>query len=221
MKNTRNQTTLERVHPLIIRLTHWINFFALALMITSGLRIYNASPIFGQTELPTLFEFGGLAFARQWHFFAMWVFFINGAVWILYNIFTQHGRKTTLFSKKDVRGILPMILYYLRIRKEHPPTKKYNSLQKLAYTSTALLGFLGILSGVSIYWPVQFFWITWMFGGYDTARIFHFIFMASFLFFLFGHLIMVAITGWGNFVSIFTGKMKVPAHGQVKTESNT
>jgi thiosulfate reductase cytochrome b subunit len=221
MKKQNTPSMLERVHPLIIRLTHWTNFIALGLMITSGLRIYSASPIFGETELPTLFQFGGLAYARQWHFFAMWVFFINGAVWILYNLLTKHGRRTTLFSKKDVHGVLPMIFYYLRIGKEHPPTRKYNSLQKLAYTSTAILGLLGILSGIAIYWPVQFHWITWMFGGYDAARIFHFIFMASFLFFLFGHLVMVTIAGWGNFISIFTGKMKVPAHGPVQTETNT
>ncbi|MFI5201799.1 MAG: cytochrome b/b6 domain-containing protein, partial [Candidatus Kapaibacterium sp.] len=121
------------------------------------------------------------------------------------------GRKTTLFSKEDASGVLPMILYYLRIRKVHPPSGKYNALQKLAYTSTALLGFLTILSGMAMYWPVQFSWLAWMFGGYNTARIFHFIFMALFLLFLFGHLVMVTIAGWGNFLSIFTGKMKVAA----------
>src|ERR1035437_5399721 len=213
MKNTGKRTLLEQVHPLLIRVTHWINFLALGLMITSGLRIYNASPIFGETELPTLFTFGGLAYARQWHFFAMWVFFINGSVWILYNMFTKHGRKTTLFSKNDVPGVLPIILYYLRIRKEHPPSRKYNPLQKLAYTSTAFLGFLGILSGIAIYWPVQFSWLAWMLGGYNTARIFHFLFMMSFLMFLFGHLVMVTFAGCGNFISIFTGTMKqVPSH---------
>lgn len=207
----KTRATLERVHPLIIRLTHWINFLALTLMITSGLRIYNASPIIGDFDLPTLFQYGGLAYARQWHFFAMWVFFTNGAIWFLYNIFTAHGRKTTLFSKNDVRGVLPMILFYLRIHKEHPVSGKYNSLQKLAYTTTIFLGLLSILSGMSMYWPVQFSWLAWMFGGYDTARIFHFIFMLSFLFFLFGHLVMVTIAGWGNFISIFTGKMKTAA----------
>jgi len=192
-------------HPIVIRVTHWVNFFALLIMATSGLRIYNASPIFGDWRLPTLFEYGGLAYARQWHFFAMWVFFINGAIWLFYNLLTRHGRKTTLFGAKDVKGVLPMIKYYLRIQKEHPAFRKYNSLQKLAYTSVGFLGIGLIASGMSIYWPVQFGWIRAIFGGYDSARIFHFLFMASVVSFFGGHILMVVIAGWSNFLSIFTG----------------
>ena len=103
-----------------------------------------------------------------------------------------------------------MIQYYLHIRKDHPPQKKYNALQKLAYTSTPLIALGAILSGMSIYWPVQFSWLAAIFGGYDNARVFHFIFMASFVFFVAGHLMMVVIAGWGNFFSIFTGKMRMP-----------
>jgi thiosulfate reductase cytochrome b subunit len=198
-------------HPFIVRLTHWINFIALGIMVLSGLRIYNASPIWDFRIPPDLTIGGWLAGARQWHFFAMWLFFVNGFVWVLYNIMSSHGRRTTLFSPKDAGGVFPMILYYLRVRKDHPPVGKYNSLQKLAYTSVVFLALGTILTGIAIYWPVQFQFVTRIFGNYDTARVWHFIFMATLVLFFAGHILMVAVAGWRNFVSMITGWMKVPA----------
>lgn len=177
-------------------------------MVLSGLRIYNASPLFSFTIPPQLTLGGWLAGARQWHFFAMWLFFINGFSWVLYNIVTRHGRGTTLFSKSDVPGVLPMIKYYLRLRRDHPPSKKYNSLQKLAYTTIPLVALGSVLSGAAIYWPVQFSWITSLFGNYDAARVWHFIFMAALVVFFAGHIFMVTISGWSNFVSMITGWKK-------------
>jgi Ni/Fe-hydrogenase b-type cytochrome subunit len=195
----------EYQHPLLIRLTHWVNFIAVAIMITSGLRIYNASPIWN-FSMPGFLTLGGwLAGARMWHFFGMWLFAVNGAAWVLYNILSIHGRKTTLFRGKDVSGVKPMIQYYLRIRREHPPAGKYNPLQKLAYSSIPFAGLGSVLTGVSLYWPVQFGPLALLFGGYDTARIWHFIFTAGFVFFFTGHILMVIIAGWSNFVSIITG----------------
>ena len=195
----------EYQHPLLIRLTHWINFIALAIMITSGLRIYNASPIWN-FSMPGFLTLGGwLAGARMWHFFGMWLFAVNGAAWFLYNVLSRHGRQTTLFRWKDVSGVKPMILYYLRVRREHPPAGKYNPLQKLAYTSIPFAGLGSVLTGMSLYWPVQFAPLASLFGGYDTARIWHFIFTAGFTFFFMGHILMVIIAGWSNFVSIITG----------------
>jgi len=98
-----------------------------------------------------------------------------------------------------------MIQYYLRLRKEHPPIRKYNSLQKLTYTLIPLLGLGSVLSGMSIYWPVQFAFLTTLFGGYDTARVWHFVFTATFVLFFFGHLFLVTISGWSNFVSMVSG----------------
>lgn len=205
---TRNR---EFHHPLIVRVTHWINAIALGIMITSGFRIYNASPIL-DFRFPEWIMLGGwLGGARQWHFFAMWIFVVNGVFYVLYNVLSKHGRKTTLFSKGDVSGVLPMIQYYLTIRKEHPPQGKYNALQKFAYTQVPLFAVGSILTGMAIYWPTQFSWLTSMFGGFDTARVWHFIFTLLFVSFIGGHLLMVVIAGWWNFVSIFTGWRVLPA----------
>jgi thiosulfate reductase cytochrome b subunit len=174
-------------------------------MVTSGFRIYNASPIW-DFRIPEVLTLGGwLGGARLWHFFAMWVLAINGVAYVAYNILTKHGRQTTLLHPNDVPGILPMVLYYLRIRKDHPPQQKYNALQKLAYTAVPLLGLGSIISGIAIYWPVQFSGFTSLFGGYEYARMFHFFCTASFVLFTGGHLFMVAISGWDNFLSMVTG----------------
>ena len=208
------RTDREYLHPLIIRLTHWLNFVALGIMVLSGLRIYNASPIW-EFKIPDDFTLGGwLAGARMWHFFGMWLFFINGVVWVFYNFLSKHGRRTTIFHRSDASGILPMVQYYLRVRKEHPPIRKYNSLQKLTYTLIPLLGMGSVLSGMSIYWPVQFGVLTALFGGYDTARIWHFIFTVAFVLFFFGHLFLVTISGWSNFVSMISGWKNVAAESK-------
>ena len=202
-----------RQHPLIIRLTHWLNFIALGIMVMSGLRIYNASPVLPwEWEFPKVLTLGGwLGGARQWHFMGMWILAVNGGIWVVYNLLSRHGRMTTIFSRKDIGGLLPMIRYYLRLRKQHPPVKKYNALQKAAYTGVAFVGLGAILTGLAIYWPVQFSGITRLFGNYDTARVWHFIFMAAFVLFFAGHVFMVAISGWGNFLSMITGYKKEAA----------
>ena len=199
----------EYHHPIIIRITHWVNFVSLGIMVTSGLKIYNASPLWNY-EIPSILTLGGwLAGARMWHFFGMWLFVLNGMAWIVYNLLSKHGRRTTLFRGTDISGVVPMIQYYLRIRKTHPASGKYNALQKLAYTTVSFFGVGSILTGISLYWPVQFGWIASVFGGYDTARFWHFIFAASFVFFLGGHIVMVITAGWSNFVSMITGWKKI------------
>ncbi len=205
------RTPKVRQHPLIIRITHWVNFIALGIMVMSGLQIYNASPVIPiDFDFPKSVTLGGwLQGGRQWHFLGMWLFAINGVVWVVYNILSKHGRMTTIFSKKDFGGLLPMIQYYLRIRKKHPPVRKYNALQKAAYTSVPFIALGAVLTGVSIYWPVQFGWVTRLFGNYDTARLWHFLFMSALVLFVAGHLFMVAISGWNNFTSIITGYKRV------------
>jgi thiosulfate reductase cytochrome b subunit len=196
-------------HPFIVRLTHWVNVLAFAIMVSSGLRIYNASPVF-DFRVPEILTLGGwLAGARQWHFFAMWLFAVNGVVWFAYNVLSRHGRTTTLFRPGDTRGIAPMVLYYLRLRKAQPPQGKYNALQKLAYSSVPVAALLALLSGIAIYWPVQFSGLTGLFGGYDSARVWHFAAMAALLAFVAGHLVMVLLAGWWNFWSMVTGWKRV------------
>ena len=204
-----------RLHPLPVRIAHWLNVAAIFVMVGSGWRIYNASPIWN-FDIPSVLTLGGwLAGARMWHFFGMWLFAFNGIAWGVYNILSRHGRETTLFRRADLSGIMPMIRYYLRIQKNHPPAGKYNALQKLAYTTIPLAALGSLLSGIALYWPAQLSGLASLFGGYDSARVWHFACMAFLVLFFFGHLLMVVIAGWANFVSIITGwkKISVPAPG--------
>jgi thiosulfate reductase cytochrome b subunit len=205
----------EYLHPIIVRITHWLNFIALSIMVASGLRIFNASPLF-DFHFPKWILLGGwLGGARLWHFAAMWIFFFNGVIAVTYNIISRHGRETTIFRKRDIPGILPMIKYYLRIEKQHPKYGKYNSLQKLAYTSTPFLAIGVTLSGLVMYLPVQLQPLTWILGGYDFARWLHFLFMAALVFFFLGHIFMVSISGWWNFWSMISGWKRL---GRIKDE---
>src|SRR5215469_1213356 len=69
------------IHPRWVRVTHWINVIAMFVMITSGWRIYNASPLF-RFAFPPAITIGdgldGLPGALLWHFAAMWLLAVNG-----------------------------------------------------------------------------------------------------------------------------------------------
>src|SRR5258708_40169975 len=129
-----------------------------------------------------------------------------------------HGGKTPLFSRGDISGFFPRIKYSLRIGTSPPPAKKYNALQKAAYTTVPLLALGALATGFAIYWPVQWSGLTAVFGGYDTARVWHFIFMAALVLFFGGHLLMVVIAGWSNFVSMITGWKKTPGSSRAAEE---
>ena len=67
------------IHPVWVRVTHWLNALAAIVMMLSGWRIYDASPIFHGFTFPPDITLGGwLGGALQWHFAAMWLLVFNG-----------------------------------------------------------------------------------------------------------------------------------------------
>jgi len=149
-----------------------------------------------------------LAGGRRWHFFFAWVFVLNGLLYLFYNFANGHLQKF-LLTPRDVPKIFPMVLYYLRLRREPPQGGEYNPLQKTAYTGALfLLTPLIILSGLAMspQMNVAFNWLPAVFGGRQSARSFHFFFTFLFALFTFGHVFMVAMTGFlNNMRSIVTG----------------
>lgn len=105
-----------------------------------------------------------------------------------------------------------MVRRYFFFRPEPPAKEAYNPLQKQAYTSAIVLGVLSVLTGIAIWKPVQFSWLAWMMGGVHRARLWHFMIMWALLGFVFGHMIMVVLHGWNNFVSMLTGWKKEPEY---------
>ena len=179
------------IHPVWVRITHWINALAILVMIGSGWQIYNASPLF-DFHFPKPITLGGwLAGALLWHFAAMWVLVINGIVYVTSGIITGRFRRKLLPSAPrqvgaDVKAALTFIL-------AHEDLSRYNAVQKLLYTGVILCGVLIVLSGLSIWKPVQFQELTALFGGYDFARYVHFFAMAAIVGFLFVHVVLALL----------------------------
>src|SRR4029450_7585876 len=90
------------------------------------------------------------------------------------------------------------------------PREAYNPLQKLAYTSTIVFGILAVITGLLLAKPVQFGPVVWLLGGFKAIRIYHFAAMTGFVAFIPGHLVMVALHGWNNFASMWTGWKRRP-----------
>jgi hypothetical protein len=97
------------------------------------------------------------------------------------------------------------VLYDLGLRKTRPPQGKYNSAQKLAYAAIVLMGFSSLVTGIAIYRPTQLPWLTFLFGGYEAARLLYFLLMLGYIAFLLIHIAQVIRTGWNNFRSMVIG----------------
>ena len=182
----------ELIHPGWVRITHWINALAMFMMIGSGWQIYDASPLFAFLNFPPALALGGwLAGALLWHFAAMWLLVINGIVYVTL------GFATGRFHRKLLpiwpRAVLDDFLAALRGRLSHEDLAVYNSVQRLLYAGVLLAGVVIVLSGLSIWKPVQFKYLTDFFGGYDTARYVHFFAMTAIVAFLTIHVALAFI----------------------------
>lgn len=205
-------------HPLAIRWFHWLNFPLLFVMIWSGMLIYRANQVYrigwGST---TLFKFWPqpfneamhfnrrLAEGMAWHFFFMWFFAINGALYVLYTIFSGQWRYL-IPNRKSFGEALQVVLHDLHLSKKHPPPRKFNGAQQIAYTMVILMGLGSLLTGLAIYKPVQLAWLAGLFGGYELARAIHFALTIGYLLFFVIHIIQVLRAGWSNFISMLSGK---------------
>jgi thiosulfate reductase cytochrome b subunit len=179
------------IAPLFVRLTHWLNAIAVVIMIMSGLKIYNASPIFDFLIPKELTVGGWLGGALLWHFAFMWLLLINGLIYLGLNFFT--GRIWKKFFPISPKDLVTDVLDTLKGKLAHEDLSKYNTIQKLAYLSVILDIILLITSGLAIWKSVQFPILRDLMGGFDNARIVHFAAMSFAVFFIAVHLVMVAL----------------------------
>jgi thiosulfate reductase cytochrome b subunit len=180
------------IHPLWVRVTHWINAIAILVMIGSGWQIYDASPLFDGLRFGKSISLGNwLAGALLWHFAAMWVLVINGIVYVTLGIATRRFRRK-LFPIYP-RQVLADSKAALTFKLTHDDLSHYNAVQKVLYTGIILTGVVIVLSGLSIWKPVQFQELTALFGGYDAARYVHFFCMAAIVGFLLVHVALALI----------------------------
>ena len=175
-------------HPGWLRVTHWLNALAVLLMVTSGWRIYDASPLF-PFEFPQAVTLGGwLGGALLWHFAAMWLLFANGVFYLVMGVATGRFRHQ-LFPLRPGQfwGDLKAAI---QGRLSHDDLASYNAVQKLAYI-VAIVDLIAIvLSGLVVFKPVQFPHLGALMGGYEGARIVHFVGMAILVLFVLVHVVM-------------------------------
>jgi thiosulfate reductase cytochrome b subunit len=190
------------IHSPAVRLAHWVNAFAIVCMAMSGWAIYNASPIFRFRFPPWATVGGWLGGSIAWHFAAMWLLTANGLLYMLYGVVSGHFRRDFLPIRagellSDLRRALTFKLpHELGI---------YNAVQRLLYIAVLALGVLIVASGLSLWKPVQLFWLADFFGGYDSARKVHFFAMIGIVGFVMIHVLLVVLVP-RTLVPMFTGR---------------
>ena len=187
-----NAATGPLIHPAWVRVTHWLNALAIFIMIGSGWQIYDASPLFRFIYFPHEIALGEwLAGALLWHFAAMWLFVINLIVYVTLGIATGRFRRKLLPIRPH--DVIRDFLAALRGKLSHDDLAVYNAVQRVLYLGVILAGIVIVLSGLSIWKPVQLKYLTAFFGGYDTARHVHFFAMSSIVAFLSIHIVLALL----------------------------
>ncbi|WP_022721222.1 cytochrome b/b6 domain-containing protein [Rhodopseudomonas sp. B29] len=186
-----SQTKTAVIQPLWVRIMHWINAFAIVVMIMSGWQIYNASPLFPFSFSRTITLGGWLGGGLLWHFAAMWLLVINGLAYLIVGLAT--GRFRRKLFPISASGVVSDIVKAATFRLSHADLSTYNYVQRLLYLGIMLVGVLVVLTGLSIWKPVQFQWLTAVFGGYDTARYVHFFAMSAICAFLVVHITLAVL----------------------------
>lgn len=179
------------IHPRWLRLTHWLNVVAVLIMVSSGWRIYNASPLFG-FNFPAAATLGGwLGGALQWHFAGMWLLAANGLLYLWINI--QSGRLRRKFFPLGPRTLLADIKAALHGKLAHADLRHYNQVQKFAYLFAIVDTCVLVASGLVLWKSVQFGLLRELLGGYESARLIHFFAMALLISFVAVHVAMVVL----------------------------
>jgi len=180
------------IHPGWVRVCHWINALAILVMIGSGWQIYNASPLFRSLEFSKHITLGQwLGGALLWHFAAMWLLVVNGIIYVTLGLATGRFRRKLLpiYPSQVIADAKAALTFKLA----HDDLSHYNAVQKVLYAGVILTGILIVLSGLSIWKPVQFQELTALFGGYDFARYVHFFAMSAFVGFLIVHVALALL----------------------------
>jgi thiosulfate reductase cytochrome b subunit len=212
----------RRLHPLPLRIMHWINAIAVLIMIFSGWKIYDDEVIFGWLHFPDYLTLGKWAqHGLQWHFFGMWIFVVNGVCYLVYG--TTTGRFWQKLFPISPREVLNTVGDALRFRLAHDDLTHYNAVQKTLYLGVMLIGILIVISGLCLWKPVQFSELASLFYNFQTTRLVHFLCMAAIVGFIVVH-VMLALLVPQSLIAMVTGGPTVDsgtARGSVATAAET
>ena len=198
------------IHPLVVRLTHWVNAVALAIMVSSGWQIYNASPLL-PFEFPAWATLGGwLGGGIAWHLAAMWLLVGNALIYFGYGLGGRHFMRS--FLPLTPRSVLRDLREALTLRLRHR-LGTYNAVQRLLYVVVLLLGVAALVSGLGLWKPVQLQLVDDLLGGYPTVRWIHFFAMSGIVLFVVVHLLLVALVP-KTLPAMITGRAATEAEPQ-------
>lgn len=204
----------RKLHPWPVRVMHWLNAIAMILLITSGWGIYNDEPIFGWLLFSETITLGGWAPQHLlWHFAAMWLLVVNGLFYLVYGLVT--GRFAEKLFPIHPREVLQTVKDTLRLHIAHDDLTVYNGVQKLLYLVVILAGIMQVVTGLAIWKPVQFGWITALFVDFQGARLAHFIGMAVISGFLVVH-VALAVLVPRTMLAMLTGGPRLPPRIRAK-----
>jgi thiosulfate reductase cytochrome b subunit len=209
------------IHPPIVRVAHWLNVAAIFMMVGSGWRIYNNVPIFHWLMFPEWFTLGGdpeityhhngdtgFSNALLWHFAAMWLLVVNGVIYVTYGILGGRFRRKLL--PLSPRAVFNDAVAALTFKLDHHDISIYNAVQKLLYLGVLCVLALVVVSGIAIWKPVQFHWLTALLGGFQGARLVHFLCMSAIVGFVVIH-VALALLVPSTLRAMVTGRARIPA----------
>ncbi len=182
----------RRLHPLPIRIMHWVNAVAMLVMITSGWGIYNDDVIIRGFHFGSFWRLGDwAAWSLNWHFAGMWLLVINGLIYLTYGFVTGRFREKLLPIRPS--DIVQTVVDTLHFKIAHEDITVYNAVQKLLYIIVILAGVTQVVTGLAIWKPVQFSGLVSLLGGFQTARVLHFVGMAVIVGFLIVHVALALL----------------------------
>jgi thiosulfate reductase cytochrome b subunit len=198
---------VRKLHPLPVRIMHWTNAVAIFIMVGSGWKIYNDEVIFGWLHFPEYLTIGKWAqHGLQWHFLGMWIFALNGLAYLCYGLAT--GRFRRMLLPVTWSNILQTIKETLSFHLAHDDLTKYNAVQKLLYIGVICAGIMMVISGLSIWKPIQFSGLVGLLGGFQNARLIHFLCMSAIVGFVLVH-VALALLVPRTLVNMVTGGPEV------------
>jgi thiosulfate reductase cytochrome b subunit len=193
----------RRLHPLPLRIMHWVNALAIFIMIGSGWKIYNDDILFSFLRFPDAIVIGKWAqYGLQWHFFGMWIFVLNGIAYLCYGIIS--GRFWQKLFPISPREVFTTAGDALRFRLRHDDLTHYNAVQKVLYLGVMIIGVLIVISGLALWKPVQFSELANLFGSFQTIRLVHFLCMTAIVAFIVVH-VTLALLVPRSLVAMVTG----------------
>ena len=208
MQSTRPaELHARRLHPLPVRIMHWVNAVAMLIMISSGWKIYNDDVLLGWLHFPEALTLGHWAqHGLQWHFFGMWILVLNGLAYLTYGLVT--GRFRHMLFPIRWREFLNDMFDAVHFRLTHDDPTHYNAVQRLLYIGILLVGVLIVITGLVLWKPIQFSELTALLGGFQTVRVIHFLCMSAIVLFLIVH-VTLALLVPRTLVAMVTGGPEV------------